>query len=67
MDSATVADGKLDECIELPGKQIKMSGLLSKVRIDPFMTRLRLRLGIPGTRNLALSQMVVDPRLIVHK
>jgi hypothetical protein len=36
MDCATVADGKLDECIELPGKQIEMSGKLSIVRTDPF-------------------------------
>jgi len=29
MDCATVADGNLDECLEMPGKQIKMSGKLS--------------------------------------
>jgi RHS repeat-associated protein len=38
MDSATDADGKLDECIELPGKQIEMTGKLSKVRTDPFLS-----------------------------
>jgi hypothetical protein len=37
MDCATVADGKLDECIELPGKLIEMSGKLSKVRTDVFL------------------------------
>ena len=36
MDCATVADGKLDEFIELPDKQTEMSGKLSKVRADPF-------------------------------
>jgi len=32
MDCATVADGKLDECIELPRQRIEMSKTLSKVR-----------------------------------
>jgi hypothetical protein len=36
MDCATIADGKLDECIKLPGKQFEMSGILSIVRTDPF-------------------------------
>ena len=32
MDCATVPDGNLDECLDLPGKQIEMSGFPSKVK-----------------------------------
>jgi len=39
MDRAAVADGKLDKCIELFGKQIEMNRKLSKVRTDPFPSR----------------------------
>ena len=31
MDCVTVTDGELDECLQLPGKQIEMSIKLSKV------------------------------------
>jgi hypothetical protein len=41
MDCATVTDGKLDESIELPGKQIAISGKLSKVKTDLFLTFLK--------------------------
>ena len=41
-DCATVSDGNLDECIELPGKQIEMNETLSIVRTvygDPLITK----------------------------
>jgi len=37
MDCATVADGKLDACVELPGEQREMNRKVSIVRTDPFM------------------------------
>jgi hypothetical protein len=42
MDCATIADGKLDECVKLPGKQIEMSARLSKVKTDPKCPNVKI-------------------------